>query len=119
MKPGKSGLPRIIDATKYTIQGFKYVWKNEAAFREECMLVIVLFPIAIWLGENRIEQLLMIGAGFIVLITELLNSAIEAVVDRIGDGVHPLSGAAKDMGSAAVFTSLMLFIVVWVALLTN
>ena len=112
-KPGNSGFKRIILATWYSAKGFAAAWRNEAAFRQELVLTVVLIPAAIWLGRNASEVALLIGVCLIVLITELLNSAVEAVVDRVGDEVNKLSGRAKDMGSAAVFVSLCLVLLVW------
>jgi len=119
MKPGKTGLSRIVDAFGYSIKGFRFAWKNEAAFRQEFIFSIVLFTLAIFLSETFIEFTLLVIPVFIVLIVELLNSAIEAVVDRISDEHHDLSGAAKDIASAAVFVSLILTVVIWVSFLLN
>ncbi|MFT5606307.1 MAG: diacylglycerol kinase (ATP) [Parvicella sp.] len=116
-KPGKKGLPRIIDAAGYSWQGLKYAYTNEAAFREECWLLPFIIVAAFWLGDSAEQVVLLLIPTFLVLITELLNSGIEAVVDRISDEVHPLSGAAKDMGSAAVFMAMMLFLVIWVGVI--
>ena len=112
-KPGKTGITRIIDATRYSAQGLASAWKNEAAFRQELALVVVLLPAAFWLGQTALERALLIGTLLIVLIVELLNSAVEAAIDRHGHEHNPLSGQAKDMGSAAVFISLLLVAVVW------
>ncbi|HEX7026191.1 MAG TPA: diacylglycerol kinase [Gammaproteobacteria bacterium] len=113
MKPGKTGLSRVIDATFYSWAGMRYAWRNEAAFRQEVILTAILVPIALWLGEDAVQRALLIGVCLIVLIVELLNSGIEAVVDRVGDEYHKLSGSAKDLASAAVFFSLLLTMVVW------
>ena len=112
-KPGKTGISRIINATRYSAQGLASAWKNEAAFRQETLLVVLLLPVAIWLGQTALERAVLIGTLFIVPIVELLNSAIEAAIDRHGDEHNELSGRAKDMGSAAVFISLLLVAVVW------
>ena len=106
-------LGRIARAFGYTLKGLRFAWKNEAAFRQEVILVIVLAPCAYFLGETAVERILLTGVLLLVLITELLNSAIEAVVDRFGQERHVLSGAAKDMGSAAVFLVLILAGVTW------
>ena len=106
-------LGRIVRAFGFTLQGLSFAWKNEAAFRQEVILVVLLTPAAFYLGVTAMERILLIGVLLLVLITELLNSAIEAVVDRLGEERHALSGAAKDMGSAAVFFSLVLAGVVW------
>jgi diacylglycerol kinase (ATP) len=112
-KPGKTGISRIIDASIYSKKGFIAAWKNEAAFRQEACLLVVMSPIAFWLGESAAEQAILLASCLLVVIVELLNSAIEAVVDRIGPEHHELSGRAKDMGSAAVFVSLMVVIICW------
>ncbi|MFV1983226.1 MAG: diacylglycerol kinase [Thiohalomonadales bacterium] len=113
MKPGKKGIKRIINATGYSLLGLVATYKNEAAFRQELWLAIVLTPIAIYLGNTGIERAMLLGSLILVLIVELLNSAIEAVVDRIGNEFHELSGRAKDIGSAAVMLSLLNLVVVW------
>ena len=87
--------------------------RDEAAFRQEALLCVVLVPAAFWLGRTAVERSLLIGPCLIVLIVELLNTGIENVVDRVGQEHHRLSGQAKDLGSAAVFTSLMLTLVIW------
>jgi len=112
-KPGNTGIGRILRATRFSAQGIAAAWKNEAAFRQELTLVVVLLPAAVWLGQTALERALLIVSLFIVLIVELINSAIEAAIDRHGDEQHELSGRAKDMGSAAVFGSLLLVVVVW------
>ncbi len=104
---------RIVNATIFSIAGLKAAWRNEAAFRQECTVAFVLVPTACWLGRTAVERALLIGSCFIVLIVELLNTAVEAVVDRVGLDHHRLSGQAKDLGSAAVFMSLTLTLVVW------
>lgn len=117
MKPNEKGLKRIVSATGYSIHGMGFAWKNEAAFRQEIILLLVLVPFGIWLGSNGVERALLVGSCFIVIIVELLNSGIEAVIDRIGADYHKLSGAAKDLGSAAVFFSLVLVVVTWTTVL--
>lgn len=112
-----TGLTRIIKAYGYSWAGIKSAWKHEAAFRQECFALAVLFPPAFFLGRNRMERAVLISSLLIVVVTELLNSAIEAVVDRIGPGYHPLSGRAKDMGSAAVLVSIVLAAMVWALIL--
>ena len=113
-KPGNTGLRRILRATVYSAQGIAHAWKNEAAFRQEAVLAVILVPCALWLGRTPLERALLIGVCLFVLVVEMLNSAIEAVVDRHGEEQHELSGAAKDLGSAAVFFSLVLVLVVWI-----
>lgn len=112
-KPNGSGLSRIIKASQSSLAGFKAAFVNEAAFRQELFLVIVLGPLALWLGQNGLEKAILVASLLLVLIVELLNSALEAVVDRIGLEYHLLSGRAKDMGSAAVFLALVNVVVVW------
>jgi diacylglycerol kinase (ATP) len=112
-KPGNTGIRRILRATRYSAQGFAQAWQHEAAFRQELVLAIVLTPAAIWLGETVVAQALLIGVLLLVLVVELFNSAIEAAIDRHGDEHHELSGRAKDMGSAAVFVSLVIVLLVW------
>ena len=106
-------LSRIVRATRYSLAGLRSAIRGEAAFRQELMLALVLTPVAVWLGDNGVERALMIGSLLIVLIVELVNSAIETVVDRVGTELHDLSGRAKDLGSAAVFISLLAVPIVW------
>ncbi len=112
-KPDNTGIRRILRATKFSSQGLAQAWQHEAAFRQELVLVVLLAPVAIWLGQTALERAVLIGCCLIVLIVELINSAIEAAIDRHGDEHHELSGRAKDMGSAAVFVSLALVVLVW------
>lgn len=114
-----TGLRRVIAATGYSMQGFRAAYQNEEAFRQELWLCVLLAPIALWLGESGIERALMIGALCLVLIVELLNSAIEATIDRIGLERHELSGRAKDIGSAAVFVALANVVIIWLLVLMN
>ena len=112
-KPGKTGIARVIAATRYSLSGLQAAWRFESAFRQETTLAVLLLPVALWLGTTAVERALLIAVLGIVLITELLNSAVEAVVDRVGEEHHALAGRAKDMGSAAVFISLALTVVIW------
>jgi len=112
-KPGNTGIGRILRATKFSAQGLAAAWKNEAAFRQELILVVILLPAAFWLGQTALERAVLIGSLFLMLIVELINSAIEAAIDRHGDEQHELSGRAKDMGSAAVFVSLLIIATTW------
>lgn len=114
-KPGATGVTRIINATGYSMKGLKSAWINEAAFRQELMLILLLMPLAFWLGILN-QILLLVVISWLVVIVEILNSAIEAVVDRVGSEHHELSGRAKDLGSAAVFIALALNALVWGAL---
>jgi diacylglycerol kinase (ATP) len=112
-KPGKTGIIRIVHAFGYSMQGFAAVWRFEAAFRQEVALAIILVPTAFLLASSHIELILLISSVFWVLMAELANSSVEAVVDRTGEENHELSGRAKDIGSALVLTSLILLVLVW------
>ena len=118
-KPGNTGFSRIIKAAGYSWAGLKSTFKHEAAFRQELALCLLLVPLGAWLGQTGIERALLIGCLLLVLIVELINSSIEAVVDRFGGEQHELSGRAKDIGSAAVFIALLNVIVVWGLVLFN
>ena len=111
--PGNTGIRRIVNATFFSFAGLRAAWRNEAAFRQECVLAMLLTPAAFWVGRSAVERSLLIGSCWLVLIVELLNSGLEAVVDRVGLDHHKLSGRAKDLGSAAVFVSLMLTALIW------
>lgn len=118
MKPANNhGIKRVIRATGFSIQGLKLAWKNEAAFRQELILAAIMLPIALIVDVTSVERVLLILGLFLVLIVELINSAIEAVVDRISDEFHPLSGQAKDIASAAVFMSLAFCGLTWAIIL--
>lgn len=110
------GLGRIGAAIRYSTQGLSHAIRNEAAFRQELMACCVLVPLALWLPLGLVEKLLLLGAIALVLIMEIINSAIEAVVDRVSLDRHPLAGRAKDMGSAAVFVAVIWGVVVWLTL---
>lgn len=110
---GPQGIERLLKATVYSWQGLKAAFHNEAAFRQELLLTLILTPLGLWLGENGIERALLLGALFLVMIVELLNTGIEIVVDRFGGELHELSGRAKDVGSAAVLLSLINVGVIW------
>jgi diacylglycerol kinase (ATP) len=112
-KPGESGLKRILSAAGYSAKGLRSCWRNEAAFRQEVLASMVMIPLGLWLGETGLEKAVLIGVLLLVLIVEVLNSSIEAVVDRIGHEHHELSGLAKDQGSAAVMLSLLSVAIVW------
>jgi diacylglycerol kinase (ATP) len=112
-KPAQTGLQRILDATVYSFAGLAAAWRHEAAFRQECVLVAMLLPLAFWLGQTTAERAVLISSLFVVIITELLNSAIEVLTDRVGSERHELSGRAKDLASAAVMLSLVLVLCVW------
>ena len=110
---------RIFRALQYSCAGLRAVFSREAAFRQELILAAVLVPVAVWLGDDGAERALMIGTLLLVLIVELLNSAVETVVDRVGTEFHDLSGRAKDIGSAAVLISLVNVPVVWTLVLLS
>jgi diacylglycerol kinase (ATP) len=113
-KRNHRGLSRIFFALSFAIQGLRAAWRHEPAFRQEVAGVLIAAPLGGWLGRTGVERALLIGSLLLVLIVELLNSAVEAVVDRVGDEEHPLSGRAKDMGAAAVLVSLLFAAMVWV-----
>jgi len=112
-KPGNTGFRRVVNATFYSFAGLRTAWRTEAAFRQECVGVVVLVPVALWLGQSAVQRSLLLSSCVLVLIVELVNTAIEFVVDRVGTDHHELSGRAKDLGSAAVFTSIALAMLVW------
>lgn len=113
VKPGTTGLQRIINATRYSMHGFRAAYHNEAAFRQELLLVGVAVLAAAFLADTLLQWLLLVGSGLLVLVVELLNSAVEAIVDHASPEWNELAGRAKDMGSAAVFTSLALMALTW------
>ncbi|AKE51435.1 diacylglycerol kinase [Kangiella geojedonensis] len=119
MKPGKTGITRIIHACHYSWLGLKAAWKHEAAFRQELLLAIVLLPLSFIVGQSASQIALMILSVFLVLLIELINSALEAVVDRFGGEHHQLSGRAKDIGSAAVAVAILNLLLVWGVILVS
>ena len=110
---GPQGTERIIKAFGYSLKGFCAAWQYEAAFRQELALCIVMLPLGLWLGHTAVERAILVGVVLMVPVVELLNTAVEAVVDRVGPEHHELAGRAKDIGSAAVFLSLVNVIVIW------
>ena len=114
---GRTGIDRVIRATGYSINGLTDAYRGESAFRQEFWLAVVLLPLALWLGHGWVETALLIGTVMLVLIVELLNSGIEAAIDRVSFELHDLSRRAKDLASAAVFLSLLLCAGVWSAAL--
>ena len=108
-----TGLRRLAKALGYSMKGLGAAFANEEAIRLEVMALVVLAPVGIWLGDSGAERALLVGAPLIVLMAELLNSAIEAVVDRFGGERHELSGRAKDIGSATVLVACVLGVVTW------
>ena len=115
----KKSATRLYKAAGYSLAGLSASYRHERAFREEVWLLILLIPIAFLLGNSHVEYLLLIGSWVLVMITELLNTAIEAAIDRIDTGYHELSKLAKDTGSAAVMVSLILAICTWVLIAVN
>ncbi len=113
-KPGRRGLVRIVDATRYSWKGFKAAWMHEEAFRIEASLAICFVPLAFLVGDGLAHQVALVITCGLVILAEVINTAIESIVDRIGPEYDPLSGQAKDLGSAGVFVCLSLFLVVWI-----
>ena len=114
---GTTGPVRLTRAFASTWRGFVAAWREEEAFRQECLLALVLIPLGLWLGQSGIERALLVGPMFVVLAIELVNSAVEATVDRIGVERHPLSAIAKELGSAAVFVAFVLLALNWILVL--
>ena len=114
-----TGITRILRAFGYSLQGLALVWREEAAFRQETALALIVIPLGLYLGASGVERALLVAPMVLVLIVELLNSAVEAVVDRTGMDRHPLAGMAKDMGSAAVLGSFLLLATVWLLVLSD
>ena len=115
---GKTGLRRLWNALGYSLAGFRAAYKHEDAFRQELHLTVILIPLALWLPASHIGKALMIGSVLLVIMIELLNSAIEATVDRISLDNHDLAKRAKDIGSAAVLVSLINVVIIWGLVLT-
>lgn len=116
---GRTGLDRILHAAGYSAQGLRTAYRTESAFRQEVWLAACLLPLAFWVGRSPIEIILLVGSVLLLMIVELLNSAIEATVDRISFDLHELAKRAKDYGSAAVALALALCALVWLPLLWN
>lgn len=113
MKPKTKGIRRILNASIYSWRGLKSAWLSEAAVRQEVFLIALLLPTALFLPVTAVEKALLIFSVLLILLTELINSAIEAAIDRIGLEHHPLSGKAKDIGSAAVLIAIIMAAIVW------
>ncbi len=107
------GPRRILMAARWSWQGLRAAWLHESSFRLEVCLLVVLAPLALWLGDTAVERVLMVGSLLLVLAVELLNSAVEAVIERYGSEIHELAGRAKDMGSAAVFVMMVNVVLCW------
>jgi len=118
-KTGVTGIRRIINASGYSWLGLKAAYRHESAFRQEVWLAVFLIPLGYYLGKDWTDKAALVCSVLLVLIVELLNSAIETVVDRVGDEPHELSGRAKDMGSAAVLIALIITAIVWSAVLVD
>jgi diacylglycerol kinase (ATP) len=116
-RPKPSGPFRIIRAFGWSLRGLRAAWTHERAFRSEVALTVILAPLAVWLGESAIERAMLLGSLCLVLVVELINSAIEAVVDLVSPEFHSLAGRAKDLGSAAVMLCLGNVLLVWGLLL--
>ena len=114
---GNKGLTRIVKATQYSWQGLRSAYRHEEAFRQETWLCLILIPLGLYLGDGGMEKALLTASVLLVPLVEILNSAVEAVVDRFGGEMHELSGRAKDMGSAAVALSIALLATVWLLVL--
>lgn len=115
---GPLGIQRIINAWGYSMAGFRACFKHEEALRQETYALIFLIPLALWLGNSGVERALLVGSLLLVPLVELLNSAVEAVVDRFGGEHHKLSGRAKDIASAAVFLSITMAMITWFLVLS-
>lgn len=113
-KRGGKGLGRLYKALIWSMAGLKTTFLQEAAFRQELFLCLIIVPLAFYLGKTGVEKAMLLGSLMLVLIVELLNSAVEAAVDRMGEEEHILAAQAKDMGSAAVFVSLLNVVIVWI-----
>lgn len=116
-KTGVTGIQRIINAAGYSWKGIRSAYRHEAAFRQELWMAILLVPAGIYLGATFLDKAILVCSVLFVLVVELLNSAIESVVDRISDEHHELAGRAKDMGSAAVLFALIMTAIAWAAVL--
>jgi diacylglycerol kinase (ATP) len=118
-RPKPTGLMRVVRAFVNSAQGFSGAWREEAAFRQELALAALVIPLGLWLGRSGVERSLLVSPMLLILVVELLNSAIETAIDRIGLEQHRLSGLAKDMGSAAVMLSFVLLGAVWLLVLLD
>jgi diacylglycerol kinase (ATP) len=114
---GRTGLDRVVRATAHSLDGLRAAYVGESAFRQECWLAVALVPAAFWVGQDWVQVALLVGTVLLVLVVELLNSAVEATVDRVSLELHALSKRAKDLGSAAVMVALLLCGGVWAAAL--
>lgn len=115
-KEGRRGVLHVLDAFVFSMQGLRTAWRDETAFRLQCAMLVPLVPAAFLLAHSAVELALLLGSCALVMMAEMFNSAIERVVDRISTETHPLSGQAKDLGSAGVFIAMMIFLIMWVAI---
>lgn len=111
------GILHFISALGYSWRGIRHAWRHEDAFRQELVIFVIAVPVGIWLGDSNIERALLVGSLFPVLMAEMVNTAIETAVDRMGEEPNELSGRAKDLGSAAVFFSILLAVTTWALVL--
>jgi diacylglycerol kinase (ATP) len=114
-----TGMTRLLRAFGYSLQGFRHAWREEAAFRQELLLSLLVVPAGLYLGRGGVERAMLVSPMMLILVVEILNSAVEAVVDRSGTERHPLAGMAKDMGSAAVMLSFAMLGTVWLLILSD
>ena len=114
-----TGLRRLIRALGHSARGLRACWREEAAFRQECILALGIIPLGLWLGATGVERVLLVSPMLLILIVELLNSGIAAAIDRIGPESHALSGLAKDLGSAAVLVSFAVLVLDWACVLSS
>ncbi|GAB1265881.1 diacylglycerol kinase [Aurantivibrio infirmus] len=112
-------LKRLANAGRFSFQGFRHAWKGEASFRFEVLLAVIMLPTAMLLNVSGLEKIALVGSVLLVLIVELLNSAVEAAIDRFGGEIHPISGKAKDMGSSAVFVALVFVAFTWTTIVST
>jgi diacylglycerol kinase (ATP) len=112
-------MTRLLRAFGYSFQGFRHAWREEAAFRQELLLALLVIPAGLYLGRSGVERAMLVSPMMLILVVEILNSAVEAVVDRSGTERHPLAGMAKDMGSAAVMLSFAMLGTVWLLILSD
>ena len=118
-KPGRTGLDRLWHAAGYSLAGLGAAWRHEAAFRQEVVGCLLLLPVGLWLGDTGVERALLVASVLLVPLVELINSSIEAVVDRHGPELHELAGRAKDTGSAAVLLAILVACVTWFLVLVD
>lgn len=112
-KPQATGLRRLINASRYSAQGLRSAFRHEAAFRQESWLLLVGSPCAFWVGDDLWQTALLIASLMLIMVVEMVNSALESLVDRVGTDFHELSGRTKDMGSAAVLLTIVIALLLW------